>query len=334
MSSTPPGFPSPPTGKTGWPWFGEEQQDWVDTSPPRITIVTPSYNQAAFIETAIRSVIIQGYPNLEYFIMDGGSTDGSVDIIRRYGPWLAGWVSEPDAGQSAAINKGWKKATGDIVAWLNADDFYLPGALSRVAQAFVNNNQARVLCGIGEIRNASGDVLLSMKNPSSFDPYALLAACGGVPLQPSVFLNRQVLDEVGYLNEELHYTMDWEYWIRIGLRYPGHGFVSIDRALSVNREWADTKTHTGWKEICREHRQVMDSIFSSFPDEGALQGIRDRAYRSSYLKEADLALKNRDRAGSIRSIMRAWLIRPFSHNPRNELVTLLHLFGYYWNRGV
>ncbi|HOS97325.1 MAG TPA: glycosyltransferase family 2 protein [Deltaproteobacteria bacterium] len=298
-------------------------------SPPRITIVTPSYNQAPFLEAAIRSVLLQEYSNLEYFIMDGKSTDGSVEIIRRYEPWLAGWVSEPDRGQSHAINKGWKKATGDIIAWLNADDFYLPGAFSTVAQAFSSNHQARVFSGIGEIRDASGSVLMSTKNPSSFDAHAMLSACGGVPLQPSVFLNRLVLDEVGYLNEDLHYTMDWEYWIRLSLHYPADSFIEIDKALSVNREWADTKTRTGWKHICREHRQVMDGIFSSFPYDDDLQGIRDRAYRSSYLKEADLALKNRDRAGSLRSIMRAWLIRPFAHNPRDELVTLMHLFGYY-----
>ncbi|HQB53441.1 MAG TPA: glycosyltransferase family 2 protein [Bacteroidales bacterium] len=300
---------------------------------PRITVVTPSYNQVKFIEVAIRSVLLQGYPNLEYFIMDGGSTDGSVDVIRKYEPWLAGWVSEPDAGQSNAINKGWRIATGDIIAWLNADDFYLSGAFSIIAETFLHYHDARVFCGIGEIRDISGDVLFSKKQPSHFDPYAMLSACGGVPLQPSVFLNRRVLDEVGYLNEDLHYTMDWEYWIRIGLKYPRQCFISIDKPLSVNREWVETKTNTGWKMICKEHRQVMDMLFAAFPDNEALQNIKDQAYRSSYLKEADLALKNRDIGRTLKSILRAWLIKPFKHIPRDEIVTLMHLFGYYRNRG-
>jgi len=300
---------------------------------PKISIVTPSYNQAAFIETAIRSVILQGYPNIEYFIMDGGSTDGSVDIIRQYEPWLAGWASEPDAGQSDAINKGWRMATGDIVAWLNADDFYLPGAFSLIAETFLHCDYARVFSGIGQIRDISGNVLFSKKQPSDFDPYAMLSACGAVPLQPSVFLNRRVLDEVGYLNEDLHYTMDWEYWVRIGLKYPRQCFVSINEALSVNREWDETKTHTGWKVICKEHRQVMDMLFAVLSDNEALQNIRHQAYRSSYLKEANLALKNRDIGRTLRSILKAWLIRPFRHIPRDEIVTLAHLFGYYRNRG-
>src|SRR5688572_24844846 len=132
-------MPPPPPEKTGWPWT-EESPQLPDTMPngqpwPKITIVTPSYNQGQFLEETIRSVLLQGYPNLEYIIMDGGSTDGSVDIIRKYEPYIAYWVSTTDRGQSHAINKGFSLATGHLMGWLNSDDVYAPNALMSIAQS-------------------------------------------------------------------------------------------------------------------------------------------------------------------------------------------------------
>ncbi|MEI6429390.1 MAG: glycosyltransferase family 2 protein [Pseudanabaena sp. ELA607] len=133
-------LPPPPEGKTGFPWT-EESTYLPSATPdgsewPKISIVTPNYNYGDFIEETIRSVLLQGYPNLEYIIIDGGSTDNSLDIIKKYEPWLTYWVSEKDKGQANAINKGFQRASGEILAYINSDDYYLPNAFTRVARAF------------------------------------------------------------------------------------------------------------------------------------------------------------------------------------------------------
>jgi GT2 family glycosyltransferase len=133
-------LPPPPPGKAGWPWT-EESAPLPEVQPggqpwPRVSVITPSYNQGEFTEETIRSVLLQGYPDLEYMIIDGGSSDASLEIIRKYEPWLAYSVSEPDRGQTHAINKGWMRATGGILAYINTDDCYLHGAIATAASAF------------------------------------------------------------------------------------------------------------------------------------------------------------------------------------------------------
>lgn len=144
-------LPSPPPGKTGWPWT-EESSEIMEETPdsfeyPRISIVTSNYNYGHFLEETIRSVLLQGYPNLEYIIIDAGSTDNSLEIIEKYAPWLAYYVSEKDKGQSDGINKGFYQATGKIYAWLNSDDIFCPNTLLEIGQFWRHNPHCHFLTG-------------------------------------------------------------------------------------------------------------------------------------------------------------------------------------------
>src|SRR5262249_30682863 len=147
-------LPPPPLGKSGWPWTRGRlvlPPKRPDGSPwPRLSIITPSYNQGQFIEETIRSVLLQGYPDLEYMIIDGGSTDNTVEIIRKYDPWLEYWVSERDRGQSHAINKGFRRSSGALLGWLNSDDVLLPNALATVATALGSPEQRVLIAGTAE----------------------------------------------------------------------------------------------------------------------------------------------------------------------------------------
>ncbi|HUO85570.1 MAG TPA: glycosyltransferase family 2 protein, partial [Thermoanaerobaculia bacterium] len=181
---------------------------------PKMTIVTPSFNQGEYLEETIRSVLDQGYPDLEYFVVDGGSTDGSVDVIRRYADRIDWWVSEPDAGQTAAINKGFARASGEIVAWLNSDDTYLPGALETVARLFERHRPGMVH---GAVRLFGEGREPGEGPPREASRGRFLA---GAVIQPSSFFSRNVFDEQGLLDASLHFTMDYEIHVRILLGWP------------------------------------------------------------------------------------------------------------------
>jgi glycosyltransferase involved in cell wall biosynthesis len=212
-------LPTPPR-KPGWPWT-EESPFLPDTMPdgstwPKISIVTPSFNQSKYLEETIRSVLLQGYPNLEYIIIDGGSTDGSVEIIKKYGPWLAYWVSEPDQGQSDAINKGWSKATGNILAYLNSDDTYFPSALAHVAALWVKHPGAAVFTGATAfVDEQSAIKSITLPFFSGHSPVDLTLHKWYLPQQSS-FFNKSILDKVGrYLRKDLHFLMDKELMYRL-----------------------------------------------------------------------------------------------------------------------
>jgi glycosyltransferase involved in cell wall biosynthesis len=212
-------LPPPPPGKTGWPW-AEESSQLPDTMPdgspwPKISIVTPSLNQGQFIEETIRSVLLQGYPNLEYIIIDGGSTDGTIKIIKKYEKWLTYWVSEKDHGQAHAINKGWDLSTGSLLGWLNSDDTLLSGALKQLGKAHSHHPDSLI---VGEVINYY----------SNIDKTEVVKQCGltwrnfagdWCPRfswhQPGIYFPRGPLKEVGPLDESLNFEFDYDLMIRV-----------------------------------------------------------------------------------------------------------------------
>ena len=258
-------FPPSPNGLTGWPWEQasppppslEAGQPW-----PKISIITPSFNQVQYLETTIRSVLLQGYPNLEYIVIDGGSSDGSLEIIQKYAPWLAHWVSEPDRGQSHALNKGFEHATGEWVAWINSDDIYLPGAFFKVGNAVAEQECdwliGKTVMTDGQLRK------IGMFNPELYSALGRDArytsrgwldfVCtkqAGISLpQQSSFWRREVVVSAGGINESIHYAMDHELLgrlARLGLRP-----TTIGDELACFRMHATQKTAdypmAFWKE--------------------------------------------------------------------------------------
>jgi glycosyltransferase involved in cell wall biosynthesis len=223
---------------------------------PKISIVTPSYNKARFLEDCIISVLNQNYPELEYFIIDGGSTDQSVDIIKKYEKQITFWVSEPDEGQSDAINKGFRMVTGEIVAWLNADDFYLPGAFATVAEAYQNKPEASFYFGDGLRVDEAGQPRSGffLDGRVLFNRTALVFGINYI-LQPSAFINRPYLVKINYLNPTLHYVMDFDLWMRLSQLAPP---VPISTRLAASREYDETKTLTGSFRRIEELRQITE----------------------------------------------------------------------------
>lgn len=247
------------------------------TNLPKISIVTPSFNHGAYLQQCIESVLSQNYPNLEYIIIDGGSQDNSLSIIQKFESNLSYWVSVPDKGQSDAINKGFIKASGEIVAWLNSDDYYLPGAFEKVLQAYQANPDAPFFFGDGLRVSEKGEVLANFFPETSltFNRQALVLGLNYI-LQPSTFINRHSLNNIGYLNPELEYGMDSDLWMRLsalGEPSPIHG------VLSATREYAATKTSTGLFKRIEELRRISMQHSGLEMTPGVMCYMLDTLYR-------------------------------------------------------
>jgi glycosyltransferase involved in cell wall biosynthesis len=254
---------------------------------PRLTVITPSLNQAEYLERTLRSVLDQGYPDLEYIVMDGGSTDGSVDILRRYDGRLAHWVSEPDGGQSWAINRAIERSTGDVVAYINSDDYYLPGAFDAALPLF-RNPDVRWVAGTTEYRHADGTLITALgpRTPPISrlrwirDPWY-------VP-QASSFWRRDVFEEFGLLREDLNFIFDTEFGVRLVLR--GLRPQRVRQALAVRYEHAQAKSadksgfDAEWKQVAKEFERGISRW------EAALYLVLEGPRRAQYAVRERLGL--------------------------------------------
>lgn len=252
----------------------------ADKGPqPRITVVTPSFNQGQYIEETIRSVLLQGYPNLEYIVIDGGSTDGSVDIIRKYEPWLAYWVSEPDRGQYHAINKGFARGTGDIMGWLNSDDKYAEWSLSVVADVFATVNDVDWLTTNCPLTwDARGRAV----HYSSIDGYGREGFFAGEHLpgpgfrgyiqQESTFWRRSLWERAGArVRDDLQLAGDFELWARF---YRHADLWGLSAPLGGFRVHGDQKSVLRYEEYLREAEQIFTAYGGSRP--GRIQSALTR----------------------------------------------------------
>jgi len=233
----------------------------MDDRAPLVSIVTPSFNQSEFLEATIQSVLEQDYPRIEYILMDGGSTDGSLDIIQRYADRLAFWVSEPDLGQTDAINKGFARAEGDILAWLNSDDLYDPWAVSEAVQFLSSHPEVGMVYGAAYYIDELGSVIA--RYPARQTDYKRLRrGIATIPQQASFF--RAILwDQVGPLDPSFYYAMDYDLWVRISGRAP---IAFVDKPWAKFRLHGQSKSlreaYRCWPEMVRVHLRDGGSKFS------------------------------------------------------------------------
>ncbi|MEM9830580.1 MAG: glycosyltransferase family 2 protein [Bacteroidota bacterium] len=266
-------FESTTTGSNKWPWTSACPKDHYHSRGewPVISVVIPSYNQGAFLEKTIRSVLMQNYPSLELIVIDGGSTDMSVEIIEKYAGHLDFWVSEEDSGQANAINKGLQRATGDILYWINSDDYLLPKALFHVG-SFDWKPEIGAIVGIGHKVDLQDRVQYTPKVPAlSFHAFLHWVGYGNF-MQPACFFSAKAWEECGPLNEKLDFCLDVDLWLKISQKYK---FVKIEQDL------AHAYIHPTAKTTAERERSKAETALLIATYQGGFEAARQFLYKDA-----------------------------------------------------
>ena len=234
----------------------------------RVSIVTPSYNQASYLEETIRSVLEQDYADIEYIVIDGGSTDGSLDILRQYAPRLAYWVSEKDRGQTDALNKGFARATGDVLAWINSDDTYLPGAISAAVRELQSHPEAAAVYGETHFIDGSGRVI--GRFPAAQTDYQRLRQGFVHVPQQSTFFRADLWRKVGPLDPTFYFAMDYDLWVRLAREAP--------LVYLPGKFWSNFRLHSDAKTIAADDRCWPEMLRVHYRDGGSKLSIITAKY--------------------------------------------------------
>lgn len=269
-----------------------------------VSIVTPSYNQARYLEQTIQSVLQQDYPHIEYIVMDGASSDGSVEIIKKYAGQLTYWESQQDLGQADAINKGFARATGDIVAWLNSDDYYLPGIISKVVQVFEENPDVVLIYGNMLAVDENGATFNTLTyRPLTFEDLLCFHIIG----QPAVFMRRSALQKTKGLDPTFHFLLDHLLWIQIAKQGK---ILHVDQTWSAARYHAEAKNVAKAAEFGREAFRILETIAQDKDLAATLLRIDRRAHASAYRVDARYLLDGGLPDKALQAWFRALVIYP------------------------
>jgi GT2 family glycosyltransferase len=288
-----------------------------------VSIVTPSFNQASYLEQTIQSVLSQDYPSVEYIVIDGASTDGSVEIIKRYSSRLAYWVSEKDNGQSDAINKGFARASGDIVAWLNSDDYYLPGAIKAAVHAFEENPDVVLIYGNMLAVDEHGQTFNTLKYKQlSLEDLLCFQIIG----QPAVFMRRSALQKTGGLNASFHFLLDHLLWIQLAQHGP---ILHIEQTWATARYHAEAKNRAKASEFGHEAFRILKFVEQDPNLAPVLKKVHRRALASAHRVDSRYLLDGGQPGGAIFAWLHALLIHPPTALARMNILvsSILNLVG-------
>jgi glycosyltransferase involved in cell wall biosynthesis len=277
----------------------------VSVTSPLVSVITPSFNQARFVGAALESVLSQDYPNIEYAVCDGGSTDGTTDIIRGYAGRLSYWISEPDAGQSDAMNKGLANTSGEIVTFLNSDDLLLPGAITAAVECLQRNPAIAAVYGDVDFIDES-DRLVRRLRWRDFDFVSLLTHRLSVP-SPGAFFRRAVLDEVGWLDPTLHFAMDYDLWLRVGARKE---VAHLHRALAHFRLSDSSKSVRQANQWLDELVRIAEHRYGDEQFAREFGRFRASAFAGAYLQGAANALTVADTRMAFKALIRSARAHP------------------------
>jgi len=285
-----------------------------------VSIITPSFNKGPYIEETIQSIRNQSYTTIEHIVIDGGSTDETLTILKKYNG-LVSWFSEPDNGQSDAINKGWKIAQGDIIAYLNADDTYTPDAVATAVTYLKEHPDVSMVYGDGIMTDETGK-FLRMGCAGEFSLRELIY-CRNYILQPAVFLRRAVYDRIGGVDENLHLAMDLDYWIRAGLLFKA---VHISVPLATAKVYQDAKSVALMHNYVSDYEHILKKVFADPHLPRELAAEKNSVYNYVYVKGGlDYIHLNMGREG-LHYLGKAFRMNPFRCS--QNILLLLGQYGY------